>query len=294
MSASTTIDDVDAVGRTALSWAAECGDGETVRTLLEYGADPDKARPATAYPFHYAAGMTPSGECTKALIQHGADVHVRDPVGLTPLMWSCISLRNEFSSLAALLKCSDTELKDQNGRTALFHAATKGVVPTEMMLSNGCNVNHTDDEGFTALHLAISYNREEAVKALLEYGIDYRVRIPSSNQGILHHAAHLAEIKTMKALLEAQLVDLDINALDNDGCTPVDLLESRIPQASPEVSDTFYRLLSQIEANTAFANSKLDVIVDVVSDSDRSLEWDTASEGTFSEEAHEQIPTVQS
>ena len=289
MSSPLTIDDVDSAGRTALYWAAECGDGDAVLTLLEHDANPDKSPPATKHPLHYAAGMTSSGVCTKALIQFGADVHVRDPVGLTPLMWGCISFSNDYSSLEALLDCSDTELMDQNGRTALFHAASKGVIPTEIMLSKGCNINHLDDEGFTALHLAISYNREEAVTALLEHGLDYRSRIPSSNQGILHHAAHFAEMETVRALLAAQLVDLDTCAQDNDGCTPAELLESRIPEASSEVVKAFHRLLSQIEAHTAFVHSrldvKLDVVLDVVSDSDGSLEWDTASETALSEEA---------
>ena len=127
-----TIDDVDAAGRTALSWAAECGDVETVQTLLEHGANPDKSPPATKHPLHYAADMNSSGTCTGALIRFGANVHVRDPAGLTPLMWGCINLSNDFSSLEILLDCSDTELVDQNGRTAPLHAASKGIVPTKV------------------------------------------------------------------------------------------------------------------------------------------------------------------
>ena len=112
-------------------------------------------------------------------------------------------------------------------------------------------INHTDDEGFTALHLAISYNRGEVIRALVENGIDYRCRTPASNQGILHHAAYYAEIEGVEALLAAQLVDLDINAKDNEGCTALDLLETRVPEPSPEVFEGFRKLLGQIETHTA-------------------------------------------
>ena len=152
-------------------------------------------------------------------------------------------------------------------------------------MNRECKINHRDDDGFTALHLAISYNHTEVVGALLEHGIDYRSRTSSSNQGILHHAANFAEVDTVNALLVAQLVDLDTVALDNDGCTPIHLLKTRIPEASLEVFDAFRRLLSQIETHTVFTHSKLDVALDVVVYSDGALEWDTASGSGFSEEA---------
>ena len=248
---STTIDDTDAAGRTALSWAAQCGDAETMRTLLDYGAGPDKATPGSKHPLHYTAGVTTSAECTKALLDFGANVHARDNVGLTPLIWGCINLTGNFSNVEALLDCSDTELVDQNGRTALFHAASANVIPTNMLLSKGCNVNHTDHDGFTALHLAISYNRGKVIRALVENGIDYHCRIPTSNQGILHHAASYAEMESVEALLAVQLAGLDINAKDNEGCTALILLETRVPKPSPEVFEAFRRLLGQIEAHDA-------------------------------------------
>ena len=279
---SATIDDTDAAGRTALSWAAQCGDAETMQTLLEYGADPDKSTPGSKHPLHYTAGVTSSAECTKLLLEFGADVHARDNVGLTPLIWACININGNYSNLEALLDCSDTELTDQNGRSAIFHASSASAIPTNMLLGKGCNVNHTDDEGYTALHLAISYNRGEVIRTLVDNGIDYHCRNPTSNQGILHHAAYYAEIESLEALLAVQLVGLDINTKDNEGCTALDLLETRVPEPSQEVFEAFHRLLGQIEAHTALLKAK----IDVVSESDGSLEFETASEASFSEETH--------
>ena len=135
---SATIDDTDVAGRTALSWAAQRGDVNIIRTLLEYGADPDKSTPGSKHPLHYTAGTTTSAECTNALLEFGADVHARDTVGLTPLIWACINISGSHSNVEPLLECSDTELADQNERTALFHAASANVIPTKMLLEKGC------------------------------------------------------------------------------------------------------------------------------------------------------------
>ena len=275
---SATIDDTDAAGRTALSWSSQLGDAETMQILLECGADPNKATPNSKHPLHYTTGTTTSAKCTKKLLDFGADVHARDNVGLTPLIWACINVSDDdYSNLEALLDCSDIELTDQNGRTALFHAVSANITPTNMLLSRGCNVNHTDDEGFSALHLAILYNRGEVIQTLVKNGIDYHCRLFASNRGILHHAACYARVESMEVLLASQLVDLDINAKDNEGYTALDLLETRVPEPSAKVIELFHRLVGQIEARTALPNAKADVI----SKSDDIVGYESGSKALF-------------
>jgi ankyrin repeat protein len=227
------------------------------------------------FPLHYAAANTTTAECTIALIQYGANVDVQDIVGLTPLIWSCINTRDNYSNLAALLECSNLELADANGRTALFHAASAGINPTRTLLDHGANVNHADDEGFTSLHQAISYNRPDVLQTLLNAGADHCIHIPATGQGILHFTACYAKLETINALLACEVSGLDGNELDNDGHTALDLLEKRIPEPTPEIFNAFRRLLIQVEDSTAHAQEG----TESSTDSDGSLNWETASEG---------------
>ena len=49
------LDTVDSTGRSPLSWAAQRGEDEAVRLLLEYSADPNNHDNSNVTPLHYAA-----------------------------------------------------------------------------------------------------------------------------------------------------------------------------------------------------------------------------------------------
>eukprot|EP00899_Mesostigma_viride_P019559 jgi/Mesvir1/27604/Mv26397-RA.1 len=75
----------DKNGRTALMWAADCGQLDGVMTLLRLGASvnvTDMHNSRTA--MHWAARAGDLA-CVQALAEHGADVDVKDKYGLTPL-----------------------------------------------------------------------------------------------------------------------------------------------------------------------------------------------------------------
>jgi ankyrin repeat protein len=286
MSSTATINDEDALGRTPLSWAAQRGDDKAVRLLLEYGADPNKAPPRTKTPLHYSAGYVASSRCTSLLLRYGADVHAETESRLTPLMWATINVGLDYANLEVLLNCTDTERVDINGRTALFHAASASVIPTRMLLEKGCNVNHIDDLGLTALHLGISYNRDGVVQTLLGHGADPYFYNPKTQRGILHHTSHYATLETVNALSTCQLRGIDVDARDCDGRTALDLLETRTPEPSPEFFEAFRRLLIDIEVRTtALTALQLKVMGMDAADTDdtATTEWETASEGTKSE-----------
>ena len=65
------INDLDAVGRTALSWAAELGDLDKIKTLLMKGADPNLADLSGKSALLWCA---PESECLAALLNAGAHV----------------------------------------------------------------------------------------------------------------------------------------------------------------------------------------------------------------------------
>ena len=67
------LDIVDSTGRSPLSWAAQRGEDEAVRLLLEYGADPNNNDNTNMTLLHYAAqANTPT--CLLLLIGYGARI----------------------------------------------------------------------------------------------------------------------------------------------------------------------------------------------------------------------------
>jgi len=68
------IDIIDRGGRTTLSWAAERGDTEAVRTLLQHGADPNVVDGLGMAPIGYACSRTR----IEALVAWGLDAYASD------------------------------------------------------------------------------------------------------------------------------------------------------------------------------------------------------------------------
>jgi ankyrin repeat protein len=115
------IDEPDAGGRTALSWASGAGRLALVKQLASKGAlidqpDMEQRRPL----FHAVAGEHP--EVVVWLLDAGAKVNAADQFGDTPLMLACAK---GYGDLAALLlaRGADPALRNQEGRTAGDRAA---------------------------------------------------------------------------------------------------------------------------------------------------------------------------
>ncbi len=77
---------------------------------------------------------------------------------------------------------ADVNFKDYYGKTPIFYhaAAWKGDVP--LLLELGAEADVADSSGVTPLHLASLYGRVEAVKALLDAGIDVNVKSGRSDR----------------------------------------------------------------------------------------------------------------
>ncbi|KAJ1917161.1 hypothetical protein H4219_003351 [Mycoemilia scoparia] len=118
-------------------------------------------------PLHCAAreGSIP---CTRFLLKQGASVHVLDNTGHTPLYFAVLS-RN-IGCVRLLVKAdahfNDAETKDW--MQCLFGAVVKS--DTEMinlLAEAGADFNHPGIEGGTALHLAVTRNQVDMVRALM-------------------------------------------------------------------------------------------------------------------------------
>jgi uncharacterized protein len=163
--------------------AARKGNADTVRALLDGGADPnakEKNGGQTALMWATAGGYS---AVTAELVQHKADVNGRSKTGSTALMFAA---RGDLASVRTLLDAgADPNLAIPDwGGTALTIASTMGQPDiVEALLAKGADINHRDDNSFTALHAAVrdsDYGEEReqraravaTVKVLLAHGAD--------------------------------------------------------------------------------------------------------------------------
>ncbi|KAI4872225.1 hypothetical protein NFI96_012399 [Prochilodus magdalenae] len=173
------LEHVDSEGWTALRSAAWGGHKDTVKMLLEAGAEVDgcDADGRTAL---RAAAWGGHEEVLMTLLNHGATVDRVDHEGRTPLIAAAYMGHKEAVDI--LLEAgTEVDLTDGDGRTALSVAAL--CVPSatggrghgevvSLLLERGANPEHKDRDGMTPLLLASYEGHEEVVELLLEAGAD--------------------------------------------------------------------------------------------------------------------------
>ena len=205
-----SIDEIHAVNKTALMWAADMGNFECVNKLVTEGADVNKMDDAKCTALTYAA-KGGQGGCMNILIEAGADVNVgtglvmmdmgyRSECKKTALMWLLSSDLQGYQSLpdgesmcyhmnnsqynariqksscngfdALLAAGADVNIIDEKGRTALIYAAMQQDKPhyVKKLLDAGANVNMTDFHEISPLMSALLYQAVKNVDLLLKAG----------------------------------------------------------------------------------------------------------------------------
>ncbi|HXD18149.1 MAG TPA: ankyrin repeat domain-containing protein [Vicinamibacterales bacterium] len=173
-------------GQTALMWAVANREPAIVKLLLDRGADP-RARSKRGFTPLLFAAQQGDVESGRLLLQAGADVNDRSGSDRkTPLIVAAASGGNAFSALL-LDKGADPDLADEGGFTALHYAALdeRGADIVRTLLTHGARPNPrtTKDSreyvyagvnltGATPLFLAASRGNVEDVRALLAGGAD--------------------------------------------------------------------------------------------------------------------------
>lgn len=115
------VNQADPQGRTALSYAAELGNVQMIKELLDAGASPDQRDKSGDVPLHWA-GNNGRVDAIKALITGHATIDAPDRQGLTPLMTAIA--HNQLGSVRALLAGgADPHKTDFTGRDAFGWAA---------------------------------------------------------------------------------------------------------------------------------------------------------------------------
>ena len=202
----------DCDGNTPFLKACGSGNSEVVQTLIKYHADVHSTNKMCETPLHKACWGGTS-EIVQILLEHGASVHAKDCNGYTPLHDVCRSGKLEVVQ-TLIQHHADIHASDNMRRTPLHHACWGGhleivqellkhkpninalckgngiieMTPiicaalrgrfeiVEELLKHGTDIDFSNPQYGSALHIAIEYEHEQTVKTLLKHGCKTNVQ----------------------------------------------------------------------------------------------------------------------
>ena len=218
------VDEIDATGRTTLSWACNRGDPVAVAQLLKYGADPNMSDSRGRTPLHWVT-QSSNIESMSLLLAHRADTELKDRDGRTPLALCSIICKVDFVKLLLDVK-ANIETQDICLRRPLHHAAVLKLPQiAKLLIEWGAEVDAECEEGFNAFEYAISHQSRKPIKISLcptkdAVGVALR-------KDTLLLAALYGDEKTLKILFSMALSDVDLRANDEEGWTTLDIAKWR-------------------------------------------------------------------
>jgi ankyrin repeat protein len=155
--------------------AAEAGDVQRVRGLLDAGADPDLP---TSFSALEAASASAFPLVVAEMLQHHASVNKRDSAGRTALnvlaQSAICDAREDPAAVARLLLRAGAEVNAQDniyGNTALHEAPDAATA--KVLIEAGADINRRNQDGQTALMLTLDI---EVTRVLLQAGADKGIR----------------------------------------------------------------------------------------------------------------------
>lgn len=198
-------------GYTPLIGASRNGCADTVKLLLERGADPSLCTTDGCQPLTLAA-LRGHVDIVKQLVNHSqpakAKINDAGDFGFTPFHAACETSHVEIVEFL-LAKGADISLQAQNGCNGLHLAAMTGQVEVTKILlkQHGIEVNAVNVEGQTPLLSATCNNHVEIVRLLLQKGAD--LSIPPQDGRAAIQIAVFHEYKELAELLVSHGADLN-------------------------------------------------------------------------------------
>ena len=140
----------------------------------------------------------------RQLLQRGADVNAAQGDGMSALHWAAKSGDVEMAQILIYAGASPAAITRLGGYTPLLLAAESGrsdVLST--LLAGGSNVHATTSTGASALHLAAAAGRADALSVLLRHGADVDQRESAHAQTPLMWATAGNRLEALATLIEA-------------------------------------------------------------------------------------------
>ena len=210
------INALDFVGLTPITRAARDRDLETVKRLIDAGADLESMDRQRFTALRFAVGLGVP-EVAKALLDAGADPDCKKGNPDTPLMFACIT--DQLDTVKALLAAgADPNRRRPDSATALYLATAHGKTEmVKLLLESGAEASLPVGGGIAALHVSTENGAEPIVQALLAAKADVDARREGGITPLML-AAGRGYTNIVKALLAAKA---DANAADDRGHTPL-------------------------------------------------------------------------
>jgi ankyrin repeat protein len=178
---------------------------DELKNILESGVDINV--PGGADTLLSAAVNTGNIEIVKLLLDYDADTDIKDEDGTTALF----SEEVDIDILKLLLDYgADVNIQDNKGKSALFYS---NYDKAKLLITSGINVNIQDIEGKTALFHAMKYRQDDLIKLLVDSGADVNIQ---DNKGLTVLFSVVIKIENVKLIIEA---GADVNVVDNEGRT---------------------------------------------------------------------------
>jgi tetratricopeptide (TPR) repeat protein len=172
-----------------ITLAAQRGDVEAVRELLDRGADPDARYPYNfSDPVLYVAAQQGSAEIVRMLLDHGAYPDNTGGDYQTALHRACYYGNTEAAAVL-LDDGADIEARTNEGITPLYLTCEKGRIETaKLLLDRGASVDCANGVGWTPLFEAAQWGQAGLVQLFLEHSADPNRAGPDvSGHGIFYN-----------------------------------------------------------------------------------------------------------
>jgi len=205
------VDIPDAMGRTALEWAAARGDDRAVTTLLSYGADPNIMDKKLNTPLTLASNQNQT-VCVRLLLEAGANPDPTLPDGIkfgSPLNCAARNASDPLLIKTLLDFNADIEASNVDGVTPLLHVARGNSASHAMiLLEYGAQINVTSKDGRTPLTTAIVYNNHNVLQLLLDRWYEYSECPRLKGPHLLSVVAQYADLQTISILASTDHLNL--------------------------------------------------------------------------------------
>jgi ankyrin repeat protein len=220
------IDALDDLGFSALHYATDSGQLETVKFLIASGCEIDKRCSSIGLPtaLHLACAKE-YRDIAKVLLDAGADPNIKTEVNNDTVLNASVD-RDALWAVKMLLESgkADVDSRDTNSMTPLHSASRIGNIDiVRLLFAAGADKLAKSMNGRTALHYAAMAGKEEVVRFLLEQGIPVDIRSGSVAKGgveytAFHYAAEKGFIDIMQVLIDR---GANVNVKSIDGVTPL-------------------------------------------------------------------------
>ncbi|XP_064647015.1 serine/threonine-protein phosphatase 6 regulatory ankyrin repeat subunit B-like, partial [Lineus longissimus] len=198
------------------SYAAEGGNIDVVRLLIENKADVHATDNEGRSPLSYAA-QGGNIDVVRLLIENKADVHATDNEGRSPLSYAAEGGNIDVVRLLIENK-ADVHATDKKGSSPLSYAARGGNIDVvRLLIENKADVHATDNEGRSPLSYAARGGNIDVVRLLIENKADVHAT-DKKGSSPLSYAVQRGDYGVVRLLIENKA---DVNAIDNKGRSPL-------------------------------------------------------------------------